>query len=178
MSDQQPPFEPPEGPPPGPRPWEAGGTPTSPLGSGPQYPRQNLLPQEVKPGRNRAPIFIGIGVVLALVVAGAIAYLVLRDDGEGTRAAYCSALRELTNNGDVISAVEGADPRSVDDFKAVVDLAPNAVADDWAKIDKGIRDAQSGSPDMSQALAIFGALRVIAKDAKDNCDLDLGIPML
>ena len=80
----------------------------------PQYPRQNLLPQEVKPGRNRKPLFIAIAVVIALVIAGGIAFLVLRDDGEDTREAYCAALRDLTGDGDVMSALSDADAGTAD----------------------------------------------------------------
>lgn len=154
----------------GPPPWEPG--------QQPQYPRQQLSHQEVKPGRSRTPVFIGIAVVLALVIAGSVAFLLLRDDGEDTRAAYCAALRDLTDNGDLTGAVEGAGSATLDDFTAVVDLAPNAVSDDWAKLQTGIERAQSGSPDYSQALSIFTSLKVISVDAKDNCDLDLGIPMM
>lgn len=171
--DQYPPGEPS-------RPGEGGAWPgwQDDNGTNRPYPRQNLLPQEVKPGRSRAPLFIGIAVVLALVIAGGIAYLVLRDDGEDTRAAYCAALRDLTKNGDLVAAVEGANQSTVDDLKAVMDLAPNAVAGAWEKLQQGIESAQSGSPDMSQALSIFGALKSISQDAKNNCDLDLNIPML
>jgi hypothetical protein len=153
--------------------WQDGGS------SQPQYPRQNLLPQEIKPGRNRKPLYIAIAVVIALVIAGGAAYLVLRDDGEGTREAYCAALRDLSDNGDLMSAVEGADARTADKLKAAIDLAPDVVADDWKKLESAVGDAQSGSsPDMSQALTLFASLRAIAQDAKDNCDLELGIPMI
>ena len=113
------------------------------------------------------------------MVAGGAAYLVLRDDGEDTREAYCAALRDLSNNGDLMSAVDGADAGTADKLKAAIDLAPDAVADDWKKLEKAVEDSQSGSsPDMSQALSLFASLRAIAQDSKDNCDLDLGIPML
>jgi hypothetical protein len=153
--------------------WQDTGT-----GDAPQYPRQNLLPQEVKPGRNRKPLFIAIAVVIALVIAGGVAYLVLRDDGEDTRAAYCAALRDLTNNGDLTGAFNGADATTADKLKTAMDLAPNAVADDWKKLDDAISSSQSGSPDMSQALTLYASLRAIANDAQTKCHLDLGIPML
>jgi hypothetical protein len=136
------------------------------------------LPQEVKPGRNRKPLFIAIAVVIALVIAGGIAYLVLRDDGEDTRAAYCAALRDLTDNGDLMGALGNADASTADKLKTAMDLAPDAVAGDWKKLNEAIQSGQSGSPDMSHALALFESLRSIANDAQTKCDLDLGIPML
>jgi hypothetical protein len=193
MSDEQPPFQPPWQPPqdpyagPGggqgsqgaqPRPWEQGGAWDNDQGTGPQYPRQHLLPQEIKPGRNRRPVFIAIGAALALVIAGGIAYLVFRDDGEGTRAAYCAALKDLTNNGDLASVARQPSATLLDDLKTVEDLAPKTVADDWKSLDQGIRQAQSGTPDISQALTLYNALRAISLDAKNNCNLDLGIPVL
>ena len=104
----------------------------------PQYPRQNLLPQEVKPGRNRKPLFITIAVVIALVIAGGIAFLVLRDDGEDTREAYCAALRDLKGDGDLMGGLSGADAATADKLKTAMDLAPNAVADDWKKLNDAI----------------------------------------
>lgn len=197
MSDQRPndPNEPPQpqepagGPGPGqfgapygqygdqgqPRPWEQGGEWESQPGGQP-YPRQHLLPQEIKPGRNRKPMFITIGVVLALVIAGGIAYLALRDNGESNREAYCAALRDLTHNGDLTSAIDSADQSTVDKIQTVMDLAPDSVADSWRTLDRGIKNAQSGSPDMEQALSLFSALKTIAGDAQDNCNLDLNIP--
>jgi hypothetical protein len=158
-----------------PRPWEQGGAWENQSG-GPSYPRQHLLPQEIKPGRNRTPLFIAIGVVLVLVIVGSIGYLALRDNGEDNRDAYCSALRDLTDNGDITSAINDADKATADDIKAVMDLAPDSVAGDWKTIDKGITSIQSGSPDMGQALELFNALKGIASDAQKNCNLDLDIP--
>lgn len=119
-------------------------------------------------------------MVLALIVAGGIAYLVLRDDGEDTRAAYCAGLRDLTHNGDLQGAMDGTDQSTMEDLKAVIDLAPNAVSDDWAELEDGIELARSGSgsPDFQRALEMYAALKNIAGDARNNCDLDLDIPML
>lgn len=196
MSDQQSPDDPPRqppydpsgrpfgGPPSGPpsagqpRPWEQGGAWQNQPDPAPHYPRQNLLPQEIKAGRNRKPAFIAVGAVLALLIAGGIGYLVFRDDGEDTRQAYCAALRDVTNNGDLVGAVNSADPTLLEDLKTLMNLAPNAVADDWKKVDQVVSDAQSGSPDLQQALTAYSALKSIATDAKNNCGLDLNIPML
>lgn len=156
----------------GPPPWDPDAQPPV------HYPRQQLLPQEVKPGRNRKPLFIGIAAALVLVIGAAVAYVVLRDDGEDTRAAYCAALRELTQNGDLESAVSGADASTLKDVQTVRDLAPNAVADDWDTLSDVATQAQSGTPDYSQFLNAFNALRVISKDAENNCDLSLDIPMM
>ncbi|MEP6666536.1 MAG: hypothetical protein ABJA81_08830, partial [Nocardioidaceae bacterium] len=121
MSEQWPPGHQPDG-----ESWRPGDQ------RGPaNYPRQELLPQEIKPGRNRKPLFIGIGVSLLLIGGGVVAYYAFRDDGEDTRAAYCAALRDVTNNGDLAAAASGANASTLSDLQAVVDLAPNAVSDDW-----------------------------------------------
>ena len=145
----------------------------------PQYPRQNLLPQEVKPGRNRKPLFITIAVVIALVIAGGIAFLVLRDDGEDTREAYCAALRDLTGDGDLMGGLSGADAATADKLKTAMDLAPERRRRRLEEARR--RDLVRRSParpDMSEALSLFSSLRAIADDAQSKCDLDLGIPML
>ena len=142
-----------------------------------QYPRQQLLPQEIKPGRNRTPLYIGLGLAMVLVIGGAVAYLTLRSNGEETRAAYCAALRKLTHNGDLTGAVDGANTSTLDQIKEVRRLAPNAVSDDWSKLWDIAEQAQSGSPDYSQALTAYNALKVIAQDASDKCSLDLNMPL-
>ncbi len=153
-----------------PRPWEQEPEPS--------YPRQQLLPQEVKPGRSRRPLAIGLAVALVLVAGGGIAYYLMRDDGEDTRPAYCSALRDLTHGGDLMAAVEGADSKTLTQLDTVERLAPGAVSGDWSTLMSIARDAQGGSPDMAQALTAFNALKVIATDAKQNCELDLGLPLI
>ena len=50
-----------------------------------------------------------------LILGGGIAYLALRDTGEDNREAYCAALRDLTDNGDLTSAINDADQQTVDD---------------------------------------------------------------
>jgi hypothetical protein len=142
------------------------------------YPRQQLLPQTVRPRRGRTPLFVGIGLAIVLVVGGAVTYLALRDDGEDTRQAYCAALRDLTHDGDLIAAADGADTTTLDDLKAVQHLAPTTVSGDWSTLLSVAEKAQDGSPDWSQALTVFGALKEISSDAQSNCDLDLQLPML
>ncbi|HEY7045300.1 MAG TPA: hypothetical protein VH419_16640 [Nocardioidaceae bacterium] len=172
--NQPPPRQPGDQPPPweqsGQPPWQQGG----PGGPPRQYPRQHLLPQEVKPHRNRAPLFVGLGVVLVLIVAGVVTYLVLRDSGEDTRQAYCTELRRLTHDGDLAGALQSADASAEQEIKKVAGLAPDAVADDWDALVPFVeKAAQSGTPDWGGALMAFNALKVIAQDAKDNCGIDM-----
>ncbi len=173
MSDQGPPAERPDGQPG--QPWQPGQPGEPPV----NYPRQELLPQDIKPGRNRKPIFIGIGVALVLIIGGVAAYFVFRDDGEDNREAYCAALRDVTDNGDLTSALDGADSSTVSDLQEVVDLAPNAVSNEWKTLTDFVEDAQqSGEPDYGKALNAFTALREIRSDAESKCDLSLDIPMM
>jgi hypothetical protein len=172
MSDQGPPGD-------HPPPWErpANGFESDPWQPGsPAYPRQRLLPQEIRRRRSRKPVYLGIGLVLVLLLGGAAAYATLRSDGEATRQAYCAALGDL--KGDLVRAVDGTDASTLASLKAVVDLAPSAVAGAWATLQGVIAKARSGSPDFTQAMAAFGALRTISRDAQQNCGLDLQIPMM
>lgn len=167
-----PPYQGTYGQPPGLTP---GSGPTPVAGGG--YPRQQLLPQDVRRGVNRSRIYLVVAVVLALVVAGGVAFFLLRDKGEDTRAEYCAELRDLTDNGDLSSALSGADQSTLDRFLKIADIAPAAVADDWTRVTSVLQGAlDSKTPGLGEALDAFNALRVIAKDAENNCDLTLDIP--
>ncbi len=142
------------------------------------YPQQQLLPHEVQHGTNRTPIYIGVAIVLALIVAGGAAFFLLRGENDDNRAEYCAELRDVTDDGDLSSALSGADPSMFDRLLAIGDIAPDAVADDWSAITKFIDDASGATPDLASAIEAFNALQVIANDAEANCDLTLEIPSL
>lgn len=174
---------PPVGPPAhGPQGWSGTGPqgqpgPPGQPGPGSAYPHQHLLPQQVQRGVNRKPLYLVVAAVLALLLIGGILFVVLRDDGEDNRAEYCAELRDLTDNGDLGSALSGADQTTLDRIRKLQDTAPSAVADDWTKIvDTMDATIQSQSPNPSELLTALGALRAIASDAKQNCGLD--IPLL
>jgi hypothetical protein len=141
----------------------------------PVYPRQELLPQQVKPGRSRAPFVVGLAAVLALAVGGVVVWLVLRDDGEETRAAYCQELRDLTNDGELLSN-DGPDLDALSDrLERLHEVAPSAVSDDWETLRDAVESAGS-TADLDALLQAVDALRVIADDAEDNCDLQVNVP--
>ena len=142
------------------------------------YAQQQLLPQQIRKGTNRTPIYIGVAVVLALIIAAAAAIFLLRDKGEDNRAEYCAELRDLTDDGDLSSALSGADQSTLDRLLKIKDIAPSSVADDWTTVTETLQGAmESSSPDIGEALEAYNALKVIANDAKSGCDLTLdGIP--
>ncbi len=146
-------------------------------GAQPEYPQQQLLPQEVQPGRSRKPLVLVVAVVLTLVVVGAVAWLVLRDDGEQTRAEYCNTLRQLTNDGNLMSAIAAPSADSLSNLNKVIDLAPDAVADDWKRLQDFQSSATSGDLDMSSAVQLLSTFQAIVNDAEDGCGLtiDLGL---
>ncbi len=153
--------------------------PDAPQGR-PVYPQQELLPQEVKPGRSRLPLVIGLVVVFALIAGGVVTWLLLRNTGEDTRAQYCSALRTLTNNGDVTSAIGSADASTAEVLQQVLDTAPTAVKPDWQTL-RDLGNTASTSPDnvdISSALKAYSAYQSIARDARDNCNLTINLPGL
>lgn len=136
--------------------------------------------QEVKPGRNRKPLYIGLVVALVLIIGGVVAWQLLKDDGEGTRAAYCSALSDLTNDGDLMSAVSTADASSLAQIERVRQLAPNAVRDDWDTLQSVVSSAQNepDAIDMSAVLEAATALRAISSDAESECGITMDLPGL
>ncbi len=167
----------PQQPPPG---WSAP-QPQQP-GSGwqPVYPQQTLSQQEVKPGRNRKPLYLGLLVAVVLIIGGVVAWQLLKDDGEDTRAAYCSALRDLTNDGDLMSAISTADASSLSQIESVHQLAPNAVRDDWDTLQTLVSSAQNEPDnfDVSAALKALTALRAISSDAESECGITMDVPGL
>ncbi len=167
-----PPYQGSYGQPPG---FAPGRGPTSGFGG---YSQQQLLPQQIQKGTNRTPIYIGVAVVLALIVAGGAAVFLLRDKGEDSRAEYCAELRDITDDGDLSSALSGADQSTFDRLLQIKDIAPSSVVDDWTTVTEVLQTAMdSSTPDIGQALEAFSALKVIAQDAENNCDLTLdGIP--
>ena len=139
----------------------------------PQYPQQQLLPQEVQPGRSRLPLLIGLVVVLALVGGGVAAWFLLRDEGENTRAEYCAGLKELTDDGDLLGVAGAADESTLAQLEKVADLAPDAVEADWQRL----RDlAASEEITASSGIAAYAAFQSIVRDAEDKCGMD--IPLL
>jgi len=146
----------------------------------PVYPQQTLSQQEVKPGRNRKPVYIGVLVAAVLIIGGVVAWQLLKDDGEDTRAAYCSALRDLTNDGDVMSAISTADASSLSQIESVHQLAPNAVRDDWDTLQTLVSSAQNepDNIDVSAALKALTALRAISSDAESECGITMDVPGL
>lgn len=183
MSDyHRPPGD--QGPREGPAPYRGtyGQGPNFVPGSGPTpssggYPRQDLLPQAVQHGTNRTPVYIGVAAVLALIVIAGSAFFLLRDKGEDNRAEYCAELKDLTQDGDLASAVYGADQSTIDRLLNIKNIAPSSVADDWAKVTDVLQGAMDNkAPDFGKAVQAYNALKVIANDSKSNCGLTLDIP--
>lgn len=172
-----PPAGSPEGRPAAPSPGEPGSLAAGP-GASPRYPQQALTPQQVQPGRSRRPWLVGAA---ALVVAGIVAgvgFVLLDGDGEERRDAYCAALTEATNGGDLMGALEGADADTVATLEEAADLAPDVVADEWDTLLSLARDpdALSEQEMLSTGLAVLRSLRSIARDAEQGCGLELDVP--
>jgi hypothetical protein len=164
-------WQPPPGPPPS---YQQQGSHTQP-GS---YPQQTLLPQHVEQSRSRRPLVIGLVVALVVAAGGIIAWQLLRDNGESTRAAYCTALRKLTANGDITTALAGADAGTFDQLNRVQSLAPDVVKGDWASLQSLARSTRTGRVDYASAISALTSLRAISDDAKSKCAITLDVPGL
>ena len=140
------------------------------------YPRQTLLPQQVQRRRSRTPLYVGLALLLVLV-GGVIAWRMFASSGEDTRAAYCSALKRLTHNGDLQAALSQADVKTLDQVLTVQRLAPQTVRADWTTLQSLATSAQSGNPNMFTALKALTALRSIADDARSHCGIPMTIPL-
>lgn len=143
------------------------------------YPQQTLSPQQVKPGRNRKPVYIGLLVAAVLIIGGVLAWQLLKDDGEDTRAAYCAALKDVTHDGDLMSAFSAADATSLAKLEDLQQLAPAAVRDDWDTVQSVFESARSsGDVDYGAAVKALTALKAIADDAESECGITMDVPGL
>ncbi len=171
------------------QPQSYGQPPPPPYGQGPQrpygqgppesgYPQQELLPQDVQHQRSRMPIYIGLAVVLALIAGGGAAWLLLRDDGESTRAQYCAEIKTFAPNDDLIGAVTNADASMVDQAKKLADLAPETVVEDWTTLSDVVTSVQSSATQVNPSLFLtaIGALRNIVSDSNANCGTAYTLP--
>ena len=143
------------------------------------YPQQELLPQDVQPGRSRTSLIVGLIVVLALVGGGIAAWLLLRDNGESTRAAYCAAIKKAAPSGDLTSAVTGSQSSLSDQAKQLADLAPGAVSGDWKTLESFVASVEKSQNnlDVTSALSALGALKHIIQDSNDNCGTTFKSPL-
>ena len=143
-------------------------------GSGqPEYPRQELLPQQVKTRRSRLPLLAGAVAVVLLVVGGLVAWRLL---AAGPDAQYCTALRKLTHNGDLTGAFSGPGRSVRAQLQHVVHVAPSAVAPSWHTLQQLASHPGRGKLDPGKALQALGAVKTIANDARSNCGLNLQLP--
>jgi hypothetical protein len=143
------------------------------------YPQQELLPQDVQPGRSRASLVVGLIVVLALIGGGIAAWLLLRDNGESTRAAYCAAIKKAAPGSDLTSAVAGGQGSITEQAKHLADLAPGAVSNDWKTLESFVASAEKSQDnlDVTSALSAIGALKDIIQDSNDNCGTTFKSPL-
>jgi hypothetical protein len=144
-----------------------------------EYPRQELLPQEVQEPRSRRRWWVVGGVLAVVLVAAATAFLLARDGDDGARAAYCDRLAEVTADGDLDAALAQADESTVEQVRSLAEDAPGAVADDWGRVVEVAEAVEAGGePNMSDVVGILGALQAIAADAEDECGLRIDLPVL
>jgi hypothetical protein len=144
------------------------------------YPQQELLPHDVRPRRSRVPLVIGLVVALALVGGGVAAWLLLRDNGEGSRAQYCTEIKTATSGGDITTALGSGPQAATAELHKLAALAPDAVAGDWKTLTNLLESAQKSqsSPSITEALSAFGALKSIVTDSNAHCGTTFKVPSL
>jgi hypothetical protein len=144
------------------------------------YPQQELLPHDVKPSRSRVPLVIGLIVALALVGGGIAAWLLLRDNGESSRAEYCTTIKNETQGGDITTTLQGGPQAAMAELHKLSSLAPDAVAGDWKTLTKVVESAQKSqsTPSITDALSAFGALKSIVSDSNAHCGTTFKVPSL
>jgi hypothetical protein len=144
----------------------------------PQYPRQDLLPQQVQPGRSRLPLVIAAAALVVALVGALVVWWVVHDDGEQNRAAYCSALRDLTRNGNgsLLQTAGSAGAGVPAALGRLRDLAPSAVENQWDDLVSVVQSMPDGQPDVGQIARALTDLQAIIADADSGCGLKLQFP--
>lgn len=143
----------------------------------PSYPRQDLTPQHVQPGRSRLPLVIAAIAVLVAVVGGLGLWWILHDDGEQNRAAYCASLRTLTHDGDLSAITLNASGGSATALLSEVQrLAPAAVVSEWDDLVSLLVHPPTGQPDIALGARLVTDLQAIVSDARDKCALTIEFP--
>jgi hypothetical protein len=192
MSDQSgpPAAQPPSGPgrshPSGPLgPGDSAGSSSQPMfgDSQREYPQQELLPHVMQPQRSRKGWIIGLVVLVLLVGGGIGAWLVSRGSDDSGRAEYCTALKKLVPDNDLITALTRVDPANSDQLtnqlKNLVAVAPSSVDQDWQTLEQALTSAVGPGGDNPAAfIPAFTAVQSIIRDANDNCGMSIQLPGL
>ncbi len=152
--------------------------PQPPYGEPQRYPQQELLPQQVQPGRSRLPLILGAVAVVAALVVALVVWRVVHDDGEDNRAAYCNALKKVTTDGlsgltQDLGNGAGTVPKAVTQLVA---LAPDSVRTQWDDLVKLASSGAQGSADVSTFARVITDVQAIIADANSECGLDLRFP--
>jgi hypothetical protein len=148
-----------------------------------EYPQQELLPHTVQPPRSRKGWIIGLVVVLLLVGGGIGAWLISRGSDDSGRAEYCTALKKLVPDNDLITALTRVDPAHTDQLtnqlKNLVAVAPSSVDQDWQTLEQALTTAVgSGGDNPAAFLPAIAAVQGIIRDANANCGMSIQLPSL
>lgn len=144
----------------------------------PAYPKQELTEQVVA-SRGHRTALIALAVALAVVVAaGIVAWQLVSRGGQDTRAAYCTALRQAQQSGDVLG-LRNASAAPLRELNRLRRLAPDSVRPAWDEIYTTLANASPGSPpDLASLVPLLNDVVVIVKDARSNCGMKIPLPTL
>ncbi len=144
----------------------------SPSGQ-PDYPRQELLPQQVQPHRRRTWLIVVSAVVVVAVVCGVVVWRLTSGGDSGDRAAYCQRVRQLVNAGAAGGLAHAPGSGSVDRLLGRLDslraVAPPAVRPAWDDLVAAVGHAGPGGPGGFDAVGVLNDVQVIVADANSNC---------
>lgn len=147
----------------------------SPIGQ-PDYPRQELLPQQVQPRRRRTWLVAAAAVVVVAVVVGVVVWRVTGGGASGDRAVYCQRLRAAVHGG---SGADIGGPRltggMLDEIERVAAVAPAAVRPAWDDLLTLAKQVTAGQKESDAVtLSALDDVQTIVSDANANCGLHLG----
>lgn len=144
----------------------------------PAYPKQELTEQVVDRRRHRTAL-IALAVALAVVIAaGIVAWQLVSRGGQDTRAAYCTALRQAQQSGDVLG-LRSASATPLRELNRLRRLAPASVRPSWDEIYKTLANTSPGNPpDLASLVPLLNDVVVIVKDARSNCGMKIPLPTL